>query len=56
MLPGRSLADFEALTIVARLSASGQPIATPADLYGDMLYRPSEGNGVIDLIIDQVEE
>lgn len=56
MLPGRSLADFEALTIVARLSATGQPIATPGDLYGELLYRPSEGNGVIDLIIDQVEE
>ena len=56
MLPGRSLADFEALTLVARLSAIGQPIATPGDLYGELLYRPSEGGGVIDLVIDQVEE
>ena len=56
MLPGRSLADFEILTIVARLSATGQPIATPGDLYGELLYRPSEGSGVVDLSIDQVEE
>ena len=56
MLPGRSLGDFEALTIVARLSASGQPTETTGDLYGELLYRPEDGGGVLDLVIDQVVE
>ena len=56
MLPGRSLADFEALTIVARLSASGQPTEQRGDLYGERLYRPGEGSGALDLVIDQVVE
>jgi len=56
MLPGRSLADFEALTIVARLSASGQPTATPGDLFGELVYRPADGSGAVDLLIDQVAE
>ena len=34
MLPGRSLADFDALTIVARISLTGQPTEQPGDLYG----------------------
>src|SRR5690606_31976441 len=34
MLPGRSLADFPELSLVARLSATGQPIETTGDLYG----------------------
>ena len=31
MIPGRSLADFDELTLVARLSASGQPTEQPGD-------------------------
>ena len=56
MLPGTSLADFEALTLVARLSASGQPTASPGDLFGERVYRPSEDGDVIDLVIDQIAE
>jgi len=56
MLPGRSLADFDALTIVARLSASGQPTASPGDLFGELIYRPEEGSVEVDLLIDQVAE
>lgn len=56
MLPGRSLADFDALTVVARLSASGQPTAQPGDLFGEIKLRPEEGSGVLDLIIDQVAQ
>ena len=56
MLPGRSLADFEALTIVARLSASGQPTASPGDLFGELTYLTAEGSGGVDLVIDQVAQ
>lgn len=56
MLPGRSLADFEALTLVARLSASGQPTASPGDLFGELVYSTSEGSGVVELVIDQVAQ
>lgn len=56
MLPGRSLADFEALTIVARISASGQPTEQPGDVYGEVLYTPEEGNAIIDLALDQVAQ
>ena len=56
MLPGRSLADSEALTIVARISASGQPTASPGDLFGELTYRTAEGSGGVDLVIDQVAQ
>ena len=54
MLPGRSLGDFESLTIVARLSASGQPTASSGDLFGESEFRPAEDVGVIAIVIDQV--
>ena len=53
MIPGRSLADFEELTLVARLSASGQPTEQPGDLYAQTVFRPKEG-GTVALVIDQV--
>ena len=52
MLPGNSLADFEQLQFVARLSRSGQPIAQSGDLFGEVLYDKG-GDPVIDLVIDQ---
>lgn len=54
MLPGRSLVDFDALTIVARISASGQPTESPGDIYGEVLYMPEEGSGVVELMIDRI--
>ena len=54
MLPGRSLADFPALTIVARISASGEPTEQPGDVYGEISYAPGEGGGVVELVMDQV--
>ena len=54
MLPGRSLADFDALTIIARISASGQPAEQPGDLFGEHLYSPEEGGDIVDLVIDQI--
>ena len=54
MLPGRSLADFPELTIVARISASGEPTEQPGDVYGEISYTPGEGGGVVELVMDQV--
>ena len=56
MLPGRSLADFDALTIVARISASGEPTEQPGDIYGEILYSPEEGSGTVELVMDQVAQ
>jgi len=54
MTPGVSLADFKALTLVARLSRNGQPTQQSGDLYGEIQYRPGSDPGVLDLSIDQV--
>ena len=54
MLPGRSLADFEALTIVARISLSGQPTEQLGDLYGEIQYSSEYRGDLLDLVIDQV--
>ena len=54
MLPGRSLADFDALTIVARISATGEPTEQPGDVYGEILYTPEEGGGIVELVIDRI--
>ena len=56
MLPGRSLADFDALTIVARISLTGQPTEQPGDLYGEIQYSAEDQVGPLDLVIDQVVE
>ena len=54
MLPGRSLADFDALTIVARISLSGEPTEQAGDIYGEIQYRAGADGGLVDLVIDQV--
>ena len=54
MIPGRALADFESLTIVARVSGSGQPTAQSGDIFGELEYRTADGSGVVDLVIDQI--
>jgi cytochrome c-type biogenesis protein CcmH len=53
MIPGRSLADYDELTLVARLSKSGQPTEQPGDWYAQTKFRPKEG-GTVALVIDQV--
>jgi len=53
MLPGRSIADFPELALVARLSASGQPIEQPGDLFAAATYRQGD-QGPVELVIDQV--
>jgi cytochrome c-type biogenesis protein CcmH len=53
MLPGRSLSDFEELTLVARISSSGQPIAQPGDLFGEVQVRPTVDANPISIEINQ---
>ncbi len=53
MIPGRSLGDYDELTLVARLSRSGQPGAQPGDWQAETRFRPKEG-GAVALVIDQV--
>ena len=56
MIPGRSLGDFDVLTLVARVSASGQPMGAAGDLYGQIEYRPGSDPSQVDLVIDQVQQ
>jgi len=53
MIPGRSLGDFETLSIVARVSLSGEPTEQSGDLYGEISYRPGQDLNVQALVIDQ---
>jgi cytochrome c-type biogenesis protein CcmH len=54
MIPGRSLGDYDEITLVARLSKSGQPSEQPGDWYAQTSYRPKDGAGTVALVIDQV--
>ena len=53
MIPGRSMANYDELTLVARLSRSGQPTAQAGDWFAQKAFRPKEG-GALALVIDQV--
>lgn len=53
MIPGRSLASYPEITVVARLSASGQPTAQSGDWEASARISPSAGASVA-LVIDQV--
>jgi cytochrome c-type biogenesis protein CcmH len=53
MIQGRSLANYPEITVVARLSATGQPTEQPGDWFAQTLVRTSEASTVA-LVIDQV--
>jgi cytochrome c-type biogenesis protein CcmH len=53
MIQGRSLAAYPELTVVARLSRSGQPTAQPGDWQAEAVVRPGDSQTVA-LVIDQV--
>ena len=53
MIAGRSLADFPELTLVARVSMSGQPAEQSGDLYAETTYRSGDDSNVA-LVIDRV--
>jgi cytochrome c-type biogenesis protein CcmH len=52
MLPGRSLSDFDELTLVARLSASGDATERPGDFFAQAQFRRG-AQDTIELVIDQ---
>jgi cytochrome c-type biogenesis protein CcmH len=53
MLQGRSLAAYPEITVVARLSRSGQPTAQAGDWQAEAVVRPGSSEPVA-LVIDQV--
>ena len=53
MIQGRSLSAYPEITVVARLSHSGQPTAQPGDWQAEAVVRPGEP-GTVALVIDQV--
>jgi cytochrome c-type biogenesis protein CcmH len=53
MIQGRSLAAYPELTVVARLSRSGQPTAQAGDWQAEAVVRPGDSQTVA-LVIDQV--
>jgi len=55
MLPGRSLANVTAATVVARVANGGDPVAKPGDVYGEAQWERSQGKaGPVSIVIDRV--
>lgn len=52
MAAGRTISSAKQLTIVARFSTSGMPMASSGDLYGEVRYDPATGRPV-ELTIDK---
>jgi hypothetical protein len=52
MAEGRNVSAAKQLTIVARFSKSGMPMASSGDLYGEVRYDPATGRPV-ELTIDK---
>lgn len=55
MIPGRVLVSGRQVSITARISFSGQPVASAGDLYGELSYDVGR-DGVRDLVIDRVAQ
>lgn len=55
MLPGRVLASGRRVSVMARISFSGQPVPAAGDLYGELSYDVGR-DGVRNLVIDRVAE
>jgi cytochrome c-type biogenesis protein CcmH len=53
MIAGRSLTAFPELSLVARVSRSGQPTEQPGDLYAEATYRQGDDTRIA-LLIDKV--
>lgn len=56
MMAGRSLASFDELVFVARVSASGQPVAQPGDVFGEQRYAPGTDPHEVEIVLDQIVE
>ncbi|MDP9014475.1 MAG: hypothetical protein M3O41_17810 [Pseudomonadota bacterium] len=55
MIPGRVLLSGRRVSIMARVSFSGQPLAAAGDLYGEVTYDVGH-DGARDLVIDRIAE
>ena len=55
MMPGRTFAQGQQISITARVSFSGQPLPSAGDLYGELAYHVGR-DGVRNLVIDRVAE
>jgi cytochrome c-type biogenesis protein CcmH len=53
MIAGRSISAYPEITVIARLSRTGQPTAQPGDWEAQALVRPN-GGAAVALVIDQV--
>ncbi|HUF72919.1 MAG TPA: hypothetical protein VMR74_08475 [Gammaproteobacteria bacterium] len=53
MIAGRTLAGNESVTVVARISVTGQPTEQPGDVYGQATVDPASGE-TVSLVIDRV--
>lgn len=53
MIAGRSLSAYPEVTVIARLSRTGQPTAQPGDWEAQAVVRPA-GGATVALVIDQV--
>lgn len=54
MTPQLKLSGFDRVTIGARVSSSGQPIAQPGDLEGETSPVPTDTSGTVEVTIDRV--
>ena len=52
MIPGRTLGAFKELTLVARVSVSGQPLQQSGDYFAEKTYKAGDKDAV-DLVINQ---
>lgn len=55
MIPGRVLSSGQKVSIMARVSFSGQPTPAAGDLYGEAAYEVG-GGGTLNLVIDRVAQ
>ncbi|MBL8202438.1 MAG: hypothetical protein JNK40_15845 [Chromatiales bacterium] len=54
MLPGKTLANVAAATLVARVANGGDPIAKPGDVYGEAQWERQAQSGPVKIVIDRV--
>lgn len=52
MMPGRTMSSAQQLTIVARISLSGQPVAASGDLFGEATWQPGK-SGALSIVVDR---
>ncbi|MCP5201009.1 MAG: c-type cytochrome biogenesis protein CcmI [Gammaproteobacteria bacterium] len=56
MVPGHNLSAHETVEVLARVSRSGAPQASPGDLEGSVTATTTGENGALDVVIDRVVE